>query len=180
MLFVVPLEPEEHYDRFDCLLKYPHVRAFLDTIAYAEGTLHEDGYRVLYGGAYFDDFDDHPRQVIQSKRISPDLFGSRRSSSELASTAAGRYQILEKTWDAISRSIAISDFSPHNQDKAALKLIDSVAALQDVLDKQPERAWKKIASIWPSLPDGAEQQCRVSLYALHALYHDRLAIHNAQ
>ena len=71
-------------------LKYrsnPQIKAFLDTISYAEGTLHENGYNARYPGLYFNSFQDHPR--IRS--CAPFKGG------ELCATAAGRYMILART-----------------------------------------------------------------------------------
>ncbi|MBE0437784.1 MAG: hypothetical protein IBX56_18520, partial [Methylomicrobium sp.] len=41
------------------------IDAFLDMIAYAEGTVRfgsENGYNVIVGGSTFDDYKDHPRK----------------------------------------------------------------------------------------------------------------------
>ena len=42
------------------LVKHPNVQAFLALIRFTEGA----GYMTLFGGAQFDDYADHPRQVI--------------------------------------------------------------------------------------------------------------------
>jgi murein DD-endopeptidase MepM/ murein hydrolase activator NlpD len=86
----------------------PQERALLDTIAYGESP----NYNTIAGGETFASFEDHPR-----------TFGS------LGSTAAGRYQFVKGTWDdtvaAFNRKNPdnpITDFSPANQDRAALFL----------------------------------------------------------
>lgn len=113
----------------DTLLKHlqkPKVKALLDTIAYAEGTLKHgnDSYRVLFGGRLFGNgsvgsFDQHPRT---RSCIS-------RKGKELCTTAAGRYQIQWPTWDYFMRIRNINKecgdmrFTPLNQDRVALQAI---------------------------------------------------------
>lgn len=87
-------------------------RAFLDMTAQSEGTAGrgDDGYNMLVNpGGFFDSYADHPRIVVH-------VGGS------LYSTAAGRYQILARTWDSVKGAIGAADFSPGNQDLAALEL----------------------------------------------------------
>lgn len=85
----------------------PQERALLDTVAMWESP----NYNTIVGGQSFEDFSDHPRVLVGS------------------STAAGRYQFTKDTWDetvaAYNRenpNNPITDFSPENQDKAALYL----------------------------------------------------------
>lgn len=87
----------------------PVERALLDTIAQWESP---DYNTIVGSGGKFDDFSDHPR-----------VFGTQDS------TAAGRYQFTKTTWDGIVTEYnnlypddPITDFSPINQDKAALYL----------------------------------------------------------
>jgi muramidase (phage lysozyme) len=87
-------------------------KAFLDMTAMSEGTYGrgDDGYNILVGGSTFNNgYIDHPRTVIH-------VGGS------LYSTAAGRYQILARTWDSVKGAIGAGDFSPACQDAAALEL----------------------------------------------------------
>jgi muramidase (phage lysozyme) len=107
-------------------LQKPRVKALLDTIAYAEGTLKygNDSYRVLFGGRLFGDgtnrsFDQHPRtRSCLSRR-----------GRELCTTAAGRYQIQWPTWDYFMRIRNINKkcgdgrFTPLNQDRVALQAV---------------------------------------------------------
>ena len=44
-----------------------NVAAFLDTLAFAEGTPrfgNQDGFNVIVGGKTFNSYDDHPRQRV--------------------------------------------------------------------------------------------------------------------
>jgi muramidase (phage lysozyme) len=98
-------------------------QAWLDMIAISEGTYGrgDNGYNVLVGGSLFDNgYIDHPRQVIH-------VGGS------LYSSAAGRYQIIAKTWDGVKAAIGAPDFSPAWQDAAALELTRQRGAL-DMVD----------------------------------------------
>jgi len=76
-------------------------------------------YNIRYGGASgaqtFEGYADHPRIAVE---ISEGAEAGRKS------TAAGRYQFTAGTWDFVVErapaSLNITDFSPANQDKAAL------------------------------------------------------------
>lgn len=84
----------------------PEVRAFLDLIAYAEGS----DYNVMFAKQRFSSYADHPRIRI--------------TSGGLTSDAAGRYQFLASTWDDAKKALGLKDFSPGSQDLAAVWLID--------------------------------------------------------
>ena len=73
----------------------PKIKAFLDLIAFSEGTKGkgDNGYNVIVGGDLFSDYTDHPRKKVYIKSI------------DNYSTAAGRYQIL-------SRRICLKAASP--------------------------------------------------------------------
>jgi muramidase (phage lysozyme) len=124
------------------------LKAFLDTIAYSEGTAQipgsEDGYRVIVGSTpkhpiLLDSFKDHPRRVI-------------KLSDKLSSTAAGRYQILARFFDAYKRLLNLPDFSPESQDKIAVQLIKECRAAWDIEDGRTAEAIGKCASRWASFP----------------------------
>lgn len=136
-------------------------RAFLDMIAYAEGTNGPNGYRTLFGGGLFDSYADHPR-IYKS-------FTNGRGET-LKTSAAGRYQFLAKTWDALAASLQLADFSPANQDAAALELIRQRGALNDVRAGRTEQAIAKCAPIWASLPGAGYAQPERQLSVLVAQY----------
>ncbi|MEG4322674.1 MULTISPECIES: glycoside hydrolase family 104 protein [unclassified Microcoleus] len=116
------------------------VKAFLDTIAAAEGTASPDGYRTQYTGTKFVSFSDHPREMRCGRRY----------GKKLCSDAAGRYQFLSTTWDRFAKKFSLSDFSPQNQDLVAVELIREKGALEDIEAGRLESAVKKLAYIWPS------------------------------
>ena len=91
------------------LLNDPRVRAFLDTIAKAEGA----DYNTLVGST--------PKNPLTFSDFSrkPDWY-----NKALDSTASGRYQFLDKTWKDASSALGLTDFSPHSQDLAALWLAE--------------------------------------------------------
>lgn len=120
----------------------PKIKAFLDTIAWAEGTANPNGYRMIFTGAYFRNFQNHPRQ----RRC-----GTYRGKS-LCSDAAGRYQFLSNTWNRIASKLRLPDFSPQSQDKGAIELIREQGALADVEAGRWESAIYKVAPVWSSFP----------------------------
>ncbi len=137
-----------------------NVRAFLDMIAFAEGTAGPNGYRTLFGGGLFDSFADHPRTVVT--RMS--------NGRELSSSAAGRYQILRRTWDVLARRLELTDFSPANQDAAAIELIRERGALADVQAGRFADAVNKIRPIWASMPGAGYGQPERQLASLERAY----------
>ncbi len=118
----------------------PTVRAFLDTLAYSEGT--DWHYDYIYTFVEFESYSAHP--------------GRRICSGGLCSTAAGRYQFLTKTWDALAADLGLADFSPPNQDKACLEVIRRAGAYNQVLAgykyENFSAAVSKLNRIWASLP----------------------------
>ena len=112
----------------------PERLAILDLIAYTEGTDRDinktkAGYNILYNFVPFVPGRDHPRRIICT--------GS--GTNRPCSSAAGRYQILNTTWDLLQNKLRATGFRPFPsfepiyQDQAALFLIDfKQNALTDV------------------------------------------------
>lgn len=139
-----------------------NVLAFLDMLAYAEGVQRfskgHDGYDVIVGGTTFTDFSDHPRRKIFLPRY------------QIHSTAAGRYQFLIRTWDALAKQMKLPDFSPRSQDRAAIQLIREQRAYEDVKFGRFDVAVRKCRNIWASLPDAGYGQREVALATLRDTY----------
>lgn len=119
-------------------------KAFLDMIGFSEGTTRipesDDGYRALVGGGTFQSYADHPRKRIFISRLG------------LFSTAAGKFQILARYYDAYKKLLGLKDFSPASQDAIALQMIKEQHALIDVDAGCLECAVGKCRNIWASLP----------------------------
>jgi lysozyme len=120
-------------------------KAFLDMLAWSEGTdkpgqpTKNHGYDVIVGGSLFTDYSDHPRKLVT---LSP----------KLKSTAAGRYQLLSKWWDAYRKQLGLKDFSPASQDAVALQQIKERGALPLIDNGDIRQAIDRCSNIWASLP----------------------------
>lgn len=148
-------------ERLQQFAKNPNVQAFLRVIRHCEGTADDDGYRRMFGGKLFDSFDDHPRQAQTFKL---------RKGGTLTSTAAGAYQFLARTWDALVKRYGFTDFSPQSQDLAAIALIDGRGALMDLVRGDLESAVRKCAREWASLPGSPYGQPTKSVAEVRRVY----------
>ncbi len=126
------------------------VLAFLDLIAWAEGT--GDRYDLQYTGSSFSG-NAHPRQI-------------KCDAAGLCSDAAGRYQFLSPTWDGLG----LPDFSPANQDKGAIALLKYSGAYDLILTGDIEGAVCKAGPIWASLPCNSYNQPQKNTADLKAKY----------
>lgn len=142
-------------------LSHPNVQAFLKVIRAGEGTLGEDGYRTMFGGALFDSFDDHPRQLHTFKL---------KKGGELSSTAAGAFQFLSRTWDEIAKQYGFRNFMPSTQDMGAVALLVRRKALDDVIAGRFEDAVRKCAREWASLPGSPYGQPTKTMEQAIAVY----------
>jgi muramidase (phage lysozyme) len=150
-----------------------NIAAFLWVIRKCEGTAIKGGYSVINGpnpktGAFpwvvdvtsatlFDggppnkakDYLDHPRYV----NTYPSSRGVQKSS------ACGAYQWMPTTWDGCKRSLqndpkwdSVHTFSPANQDKAAILLLQQLGAYDFVVRGKLQLAINKCGSTWTSMP----------------------------
>lgn len=138
-------------------------KAFLDMLAWSEGTdngrqsTKNHGYDVIVGGSLFTDYGDHPRKLIT---LNP----------RLKSTAAGRYQLLARYWDAYRKQLGLSDFSPANQDAVALQQIKERGALPLIDRGDIRQAIDRCSNIWASLPGAGYGQFEHKADALIAKF----------
>jgi len=137
----------------------PNLKAFLDMIAVSEGTKGkgDDGYNVIVGGNLFSDYADHPRKLVWLR-------------PGLASTAAGRYQLLARYYDAYKKQLNLPNFSPISQDLIAIQQIKERKALEDIEKGYIGVAIDKCKNIWASLPGAGYGQHENSIDKLIAAY----------
>lgn len=142
-------------------------KAFLDMIAHSEIgptllAVSDNGYDVIVGSTaakpvLFSSYADHPRRLVTLR-------------PGLASTAAGRYQLLSKYFDAYKNQLHLIDFSPAAQDAIALQQIKECRAIQDIEAGRFDTAVTKCARIWASLPGAGYGQHENKIADLRAAY----------
>lgn len=143
--------------RLEELARDPRIRAMLDTIAFAEGA----DYDTKVGGGKLPDLSDKDRSVV---RLSPTL----------KSSAAGRYQILNSTWDAIQKQLNLPDFSAHSQDLAATYLMQQRGMIKPLMEGNIPDAIKAGNQEWASLPGSPYGQKTRSMNRLLEVYDNAL------
>ncbi|WP_422421425.1 lysozyme [Pseudomonas sp. GZD-222] len=133
----------------DSLAGSKNALAFLDMLAWSEGTStskhsRDDGYDVIVGGIdspnTFKSYASHPGVLVTV------------NTKGLKSTAAGRYQQLQRYWPHYRDLLKLPDFGPVSQDKLVLQLIKERGALPDVHAGRIQSAITKCKNIWASLP----------------------------
>lgn len=151
----------------------PQRKAFLDMLAWSEGTdkpsqpTKNHGYDVIVGGELFSDYSDHPRKMVT---LNP----------KLKSTAAGRYQLLTRWWDAYRKQLGLKDFSPASQDAVALQQIKERKALSDIDSGNITSAIQKCSNIWASLPGAGYGQFEHKADSLIAKFKEAGGVVNEQ
>jgi lysozyme len=138
-----------------------NVRAFLLMIRKSEGTDGPDGYRTMFGHRLFDSFADHPREYFTYT----DLAGK-----TIRTSAAGAYQIIYSVWSVLKSRLALPDFTPASQDRAAIELISERDALDDIFSGRFTGAVYKVRSIWASLPGSDAHQPEHDLQQVEQWY----------
>ena len=133
----------------------PEQKALLNTISGPESG---GAYDILYGGKKFSDYSKHPG-VYTTITSGP--------NKGQKSSAAGKYQFLESTWNRLAKNYHLEDFSPENQDKAAWYLAaeeygnrvgrDLNADLKSGDPKILAGIGPALRHQWTSLPGGIEQ-----------------------
>jgi muramidase (phage lysozyme) len=132
-------------------------RALLDTIAYAEGTRGrgKDGYNVTFGYRYFDSCDEHPNMKV--------------CEGSLCSTAAGRYQFLNKTYAGLN----MDNFWPQAQERGAIELISRrgvTLPAAAMTATQFANALDRLSYEWASLPPARYGQGKLTTEQVRAEY----------
>lgn len=123
--------------------------ALLDVISQFEGTADRPnrGYNTLVGGTQVADLSRHPNRVGVRTVDGP-------------STAFGRYQFTNDTWNLAARALGLPDMSPESQDRAAWWLAQrayrGASGRELSADITQSNRWPAIAnalgSEWASFP----------------------------
>lgn len=155
-----------------------NVCAFLDTIAVSELgarliALSDDGYNVLVGSTaehphLFQSYADHPRQLIALPKLG------------IKSSAAGRYQFLERTWDGLGPTLGGRvAFDPINQDRGCIALLRECRAYPQIVAGNIESAIHQARGIWASLPGAGYGQHENRMSDLLDVFNARLGHYRA-
>jgi tape measure domain-containing protein len=145
----------------------PRIKAMLDTIAKAEGT--GASYNMQFGGGKFSDMSDHPNEAITRKM----------GGKSITSTAAGRYQFLNRTWEGLEKQLGLPDFGAKSQDLAAIQLMKSRGMIDPILKGDPGTAFTKGNREWASLPGSPYGQPTKPAETLTTAYNAALEKYNA-
>lgn len=138
-------------------------KALHDSIAWAEGTrsYSKDGYNVMFSFQLMNSCNVHPNRCIS--------FGSS------CSTAAGRYQFLTTTWNAVKSANGLSSFEPENQEIGAKYLVNTtrhvtVPSGRAMTASEFSNAMSKLSWEWASLPPGRYGQPNKSASQMRNMY----------
>ena len=115
-------------------------------LAWSEGTdklgqnTKNRGYDVIVGGSLFSDYSDHPRKLVNLPKLG------------IKSTAAGRYQLLSKWWDAYRKQLGLKDFSQPHRTRWHCSKSKNVARCRSSITGRFGRQSIRCSNIWASLP----------------------------
>lgn len=143
-----------------------NVCAFLDMLAVSEigaallaNPLTDSGYRVMVGST------SAKPLVFSSYATHPNVFNRATNS-----TAAGRYQLLNRYWVAYKAKLGLPDFSPLSQDLIAIQQIKERKAFALICAGHFAEAVCAVSNIWASLPGAGYGQHENDLASLQAAY----------
>lgn len=138
--------------------------AFLDMIASSEIgaallAVTDDGYNVLVGST------PAAPLTFPSYAAPPDIY-----NAAMNSTAAGRYQVLNRYAVVYIVQLGLHDFSPVSQDLIALQQMRERSALPLIDAGNLQAAIQACSNIWASLPGNDYGQHQNAVSALQAAY----------
>jgi muramidase (phage lysozyme) len=113
------------------------VQRFLEYINMYEGSPKEN---QTVGYHSFDDLSKHPNRRVK--------FNKRGDKS----TAAGAYQLINRTWQDQAKKQGLEDFSLDNQKRAAVGVLKETGALDALMQGDIEKAKQRAARAWASIP----------------------------
>ena len=170
------------------------LKAFLYVLRASEHLFPRDvigdaAYNTYYGGTSFIDMSDHPVNTGEKQGVplSPAMCKNAGfANGKCVSTAAGAYQFTRPTWNGLSGRDAngqratnpkwgyLPDFSKESQDQAAIRLLQEIGALDDVLSGNFDEAVKLAGKKWASLPGAVAKQNQRSRDFVLARYNEAL------
>lgn len=145
-----------------------NMSAFLDLIGFSElgaailkGS--DDGYNVIVGSTpakivTFDSYARHPNVVVALPKLG------------IKSSAAGRYQILNRYAVAYMAQLRLPNFSPESQDRIAMQLIRECKAVGYITQGNIAKAITMCNSRWASFPGAGYGQNEHKMEHLLAFY----------
>lgn len=138
--------------------------AFLDMVANSEIgaallAITDNGYNVLVGST-----PENPL-TFPSYAAPPDVY-----NAALNSTAAGRYQVLNRYAAIYIAQLKLPDFGPESQDLIALQQIRERSALPLIDAGNLQAAIEACSNIWASLPGNNYGQHQNAIAQLQAAY----------
>lgn len=141
-----------------------NVMAFMDMLRWSEIgpallAKSDDGYNVLVGSTaakplLFAGYADHPNILNRA----------------LDSTAAGGYQFIHRTWLDQAQPLCLADFSPINQDRACVRLLQTIGTYDALRAGNFDKALRYASTQWASLPYSKAGQPTHTVAELHAIY----------
>jgi muramidase (phage lysozyme) len=118
-------------------LKHPNVQKALQYVNAYEG---KPKANQAYGYKEFNDLSRHPNMPIK--------FNDKGDIT----TAAGTYQITAPAWEEQAKKQGLTDFSPQNQDKAAVGIMRDIGALDAFVQGDFDKGKKLLGLKWASIP----------------------------
>lgn len=162
-----PVNPRPYLQQRELKSNYsPRMQAFLATIRWAEtGTSGTESYRKLVFNGTFNSFSTHPL-IKQCASI---------NGKKTCSTAAGAYQMLDKSWWDLQPKLNLPDFSPASQDRMAIEYIRRNGAISDIESGHFAKAACKVGKIWASFPCNSYNQNPKNISELSRYYQKQLS-----
>jgi muramidase (phage lysozyme) len=153
-----------------------NIRAMLEAIAKSEGTAGKpDPYRVCFGYRHtVENMADHPAVTREwmGEPLSDHVCAGAGLGAGCVSTAAGKFQIVKKTWIAVKNKLQLPDFSPASQDRAAIELLRQRGALGPLARGDFAGAVAAAKKEWASLPGAGYGQGERTIAWLTARYQE--------
>ncbi len=86
---------------------------------------------------------------------------------------------LQKTWDWVSEAIDLRDFSPKNQDLAAVFLLIDCGAIPHILRNDIQGAIGKASRFWAPMPGNNYNQPQTKISELLTIYNKRISFYRS-